>query len=115
HQKQTLVGPLQVWRCLDTDGLYFKDVISLASEPAPTGEHIKRAEPLLGKWGWKQGNYQPIASSHEQRDSIRTQLSRFRNIDSYVVEHSAALESCQEDSAAKMMRYQYPASVKIVA
>lgn len=112
--KQTIAGPLQVWRCEDSDGNYFKDVITRADEPAPVSEHIAKATPLLGKWSWKAGNYQPIASPQEQREYIARQLKRFRNLDEYPVERSTALMELQETAVATMKQYTYPKNIKVV-
>lgn len=114
EDKQTYVGPLQVWRCQDENDNFFKDVISLASEDAPIGSGIKKAVPLLGKWSWQAGNFKPISSPQEQREFVQRQLARFHNLDEYPIERSAELRDLQAKVATKMKKYNYPAHIKIV-
>lgn len=45
--KETLPGRHQVWRCVDKDGYYVRDIIALIDEPKPKGEDFVDAIPLL--------------------------------------------------------------------
>jgi len=76
--KETLPGQFQIWRCVDGDGNYVKDIISLIDESEPEGEDFVSAIPLLEPfWGGGIPLYQN-KSPEKLREFVKQQLKRFK-------------------------------------
>ncbi|QQG45196.1 MAG: hypothetical protein HYW89_04330 [Candidatus Sungiibacteriota bacterium] len=96
--KETLPGRLQVWRCIDHEGFFVKDVIGTDGWAASEQDRkeFSSAFPLLQPW-W--GNAfktdflpyeQPrMPTIQEQRVFVQQQVKRFRDIHNYPVELSS--------------------------
>jgi len=75
--KETLPGQFQIWRCIDSDGNYVKDIISLINEPKPEGEDFVSVIPLLKPfWGEGIALYQN-KSPEKLREFLQLQLRKF--------------------------------------
>ena len=96
--KETLAGEFQVWRCLDTEGNYVKDIISLIDEPQPKGADFVSAQPLLEPfWGKGVPLYQN-KSPRDLKDYLKSQLEKFRvPLDKYPVELSPRLSALKKE------------------
>lgn len=99
--KETFPGSLQVWRCIDRDNFYVKDVITRFGEPAPTGKNIRSTIPLLESF-WNGGQKMIVPSDEEQRTFVLAQREQFRSIKNYPVEVSAELASVRDEIVGLM-------------
>ena len=100
--KSTLPGYNQVWRCVDRDGYFIKDVISMCEEKRPYGDNIAQAIPLLEYFN-NPNRPMVIPSPNQQREFVLSQVKKFRDIYNYPVELSESLKHSQAAIAAKML------------
>lgn len=96
--KSTLPGYNQVWRYVDKEGYYIKDVISIEYE-RPHGDF--EAIPLLQPFD-NPGQKMEIPLPAQQREYVFSQLKKFRNIYEYPVELSESLKIEQERLAERL-------------
>lgn len=96
--KETLPSELQVWRCVDDQGFYVKDIISLVGEAAPQGNFVN-AIPLLKKMS---GDNLIPPSIYKQRGFVKEQLVKFRDIRSYPIELSASVQLIRDNLLKEM-------------
>lgn len=76
--KETLAGEFQLWRCLDENGNYQKDIISLIDEAEPKGEDFVRAQPLLQPFWGKSVELYQNRTPQNLKDFVSRQLKRFK-------------------------------------
>lgn len=98
--KETIPGVVQVWRCVDEEGFYVKDVISMIEEASPSG-NFKNAIPLLERF-YEDGRHMVIPSPEKQRNFVHDQLRRFKNIDKYPIEWSSSLKESKDNIIKRM-------------
>lgn len=101
--KETLPGQVQVWRCLDEEGFYVKDVITILDEIPQWNR--QRLFALLKPFRLlAEGNHQPcLPSFHEQREYVAAQRKKFRDIQNYSVELSPSLKMSKDNLTQKML------------
>lgn len=92
--KETIPGIVQVWRCVDEDGFYVKDVIAMIEEAVPK-RNFKQTIPLLQKF-YENGKFMPIPSPEKQKQLVSEQVLKFRNIENYPIELSESLRISKE-------------------
>lgn len=99
--KGTVPGSIQVWRCVDKDGAYVKDVIAMDVEAPPRGNFTPI--PLLQSF-YESGRHLMIPSVPQQREFVFDQVKRFKDINNYPVEWSKSLKESKEHLVEKMNR-----------
>jgi nicotinate phosphoribosyltransferase len=111
--KETLPGEFQVWRCVDAEGNYVKDIITLIEEPEPRGEDFVSAIPLLQTfWGKGTGIYKNRSTENLKR-FIKLQLTKFKvPLEKYPVVLSPKLAVMKQEIAEKI-KDKNPEGIKI--
>lgn len=99
--KETIAGQVQVWRCLDSDGFYFKDVITTTNE-LPQWDS-KRTIPLLKHFHSSDRPTALIPSIYDQKKFVEEQISKFKDIKNYPVEMSQPLEESKKRVMERML------------
>ena len=100
--KSTIPGYNQVWRCIDKEGYYIKDVISMYEESRPYGSDIAQAWPLMEYFN-NPNKPMLIPSPAKQREFVLAQLKQFRDIYNYPIELSGPLNHAQAAISSKML------------
>lgn len=101
-EKSTLPGRLQVFRGADKEGFYVGDIIGLDDEEISI-DGAARIEKLLLPF-WNEGRHSAIPSILKQRDFVREQLARFRDINNYPHTLSQRLRHLRDALTAQMRR-----------
>ena len=111
--KGTLPGQFQLWRCVDSNGNYAKDIISLIDEPEPTGEDFDSAVSLLAPfWGKGVGLYQN-RSPEKLKRFFELQLTKFKvPLEKYPVVLSPKLAALKQEITEKVQD-KNPPEIKI--
>lgn len=111
--KETLPGRFQIWRCLDSEGNYVKDIISLIEEPKPTGENFVSAIPLLQTfWGKGAGLYK-TRSTEKLKRFVELQLTKFKvPLEEYPVVLSPKLAAMKQEIVERI-KDKNPEGIKI--
>lgn len=109
--KATLPGKLQILRYKDKDDYYVGDVImgvesptdldALVNDTLCPWKEAESHEELLKDF-WDDGSYDSIPSMEEQREYVRDQVKRFRDIRAYPVILSPGLKDLVEKLTAYM-------------
>jgi len=97
--KETLPGQVQVWRCVDREGFYVKDIITMDINAKPTDNF--EAFPLLG-WFYGQGKHPIIYSIQKQREFVFEQVKKFRDLRNYPVEIDLSLTMSRKNLVTRM-------------
>lgn len=98
--KETLPGQVQVWRCVDDEGFYVKDIITMNICSKPAGKF--KAFPLLYRF-YDRGKYPSIPSIQKQREFVHEQVKYFRDIRNYPVEIDSSLMTSRNNLVARMI------------
>ena len=101
--KETLPGKMQVWRLVNNDGFFAKDVVSLEDEytnPGEiTGNHITGI-PLLENFSLTTSP----PSVKDQADFVKQQIKKFPDIRNYRVELSPAIRTLKERLLKELLK-----------
>ena len=99
-EKSTIAGQVQVWRCLDKDDYYVKDVITAINE-LPQWEHGSFS--LLKHF---HGGNRPtitLPSINAQKKFVEDQIPKFRDINNYPVELSWGMKESAKRVTERML------------
>ena len=100
--KATLPGPKQVYRFVDRQGLYERDVIALASEPPPQGSDPMLSEAMVK--GRRVTDREPLEETRRrfaaEFERVPEELKALRPTGAYTVETSDELVSLARSVAA---------------
>ena len=99
--KETIPGQVQIWRCLDDDGFYAKDIITLVNE-WPQWDHKKTIPLLKHFYGGGRETELPLSFS-DQKKFVEQQIKLFRDIRSYPVEMSGSIKESKERLIERML------------
>ncbi|OGN20187.1 MAG: hypothetical protein A2910_00020 [Candidatus Yanofskybacteria bacterium RIFCSPLOWO2_01_FULL_39_28] len=90
-EKGTLPGKTQVWRFIDNEGFYIKDVITMDME-VPLKENYASVAALLRPFFGRNNPDPWVPNIHDQRQFVIEQMKHFRDIENYPVELSSSLQ-----------------------
>ncbi len=99
--KETILGQVQVWRCLDSEGFYAKDVITTINE-MPQWD-TKLAIPLLKHFHGGGRSTVVTPSIYDQKKFVEEQIKKFRDIYNYPVEMSWSMQESKKLIMEKIM------------
>jgi len=94
--KETFPGRLQVWRYVDREGMFIKDLIACVNEGPPICAGSAGVMPLLHNYYSKGIWCMKMPTVGEQRSRVIRQLKHFRDIRNYPVEVSEQLKNLQK-------------------
>lgn len=98
--KATLPGDLHVWRCMDEDGMFVKDIIALRGEDLEREKGVSDMFQLLHDFS----EIYRTRSPHSLKAFVKWQLSRFKKpLEKYVVERSPGLERLIKETTRRMI------------
>jgi hypothetical protein len=101
--KETSPGRMQVWRCVDGNGDYVKDIVTFDDEPRPAGSDFVDAFPLLQPfWGKDVPLYQS-KTTQQLREYVKEQRKHFKvPLNQYRWEYSKRMSNAKSQVADAM-------------
>jgi len=108
--KETIPGQVQVWRCYNAANQACQDVIARLEEPAPGGNGIVKAIPLLIPfWGYRDAEPFENPSTLIVKEFVAAQLAEFAcPLEEYPVMESEQLRNLKEQVAKRMKEDEGP-------
>ena len=100
EDKITLPGRLQLFRGIDSNGMYAADIIGLDSEAIEIPGAVS-VERLLVPF-WENGQHSAIPSIEKQRVFVAEQRRRFADIENYPVQLSSGLRQLRDELVRAM-------------